>query len=44
MLTLNPGLISKKVHRVNAFNQEARLKEYIEMNTDLRTNAKNDFK
>ena len=43
MLTLNHGLISKKVHRVNAFNQEARLKEYIDMNTDLRTNAKNDF-
>ena len=42
MLTLNYGLISKKVHRVNAFNQEARLKEYIDMNTDLRTNAKND--
>ena len=40
---LNHGLILKKVHRVIHFNQEARLKPYIEMNTKLRTEAKNDF-
>ena len=40
---LNHGLILKKVHRVIQFNQEAWLKPYIEMNTKLRTEAKNDF-
>ena len=39
----NHGLIFKKVHRVIQFNQEAWLKPYIEMNTKLRTEAKNDF-
>ena len=33
----------KNVHRVIQFNQEAWLKSYIEMNTKLRTKAKNDF-
>ena len=33
----------KKVHRVNNFNKIARLKPYIQMNTDLRKKAKNDF-
>ena len=33
----------KKVHRVIQFNQEAWLKPYIEMNTKLRKEAKNDF-
>ena len=37
------GLILKKVHKVIRFNQEARLKEYIDMNIDLRKQAKNDF-
>ena len=33
----------KKVHTVIEFNQETLLKEYIDMNTKLRKNAKNDF-
>ena len=40
---LNYRLSLKKVHRVIQFNQEAWLKPYIEMNTKLRTEAKNDF-
>ena len=40
----NHGLILKKVHRVIQFNQEAWLKPYIDMNTELRKQAKNDFK
>ena len=41
---LTDGLILKKVHRVTQLNQEAWLKQYIDMNTKLRTEAKNDFK
>ena len=33
---LNHGLILKKVHNVTQFNQETWLKEYIDMNTELR--------
>ena len=40
---LDHGLILKKVHRVIQFNQEAWLKEYIDMNIELRKQAKNDF-
>ena len=40
---LNHGLTLKKVHRVIQFNQEAWLKEYINMNTELTKEAKTDF-
>ena len=40
---LNHGLVLKKVHRMIKFNQNAWLKPYINMNTDLRKKAKNDF-
>ena len=40
---LNHGLIPQKVHRVIQFNEKAWLKPYIDMNTKLRTKAKNDF-
>ena len=41
---LNHGLKLKKVHRIIEFNQEAWLKPYIDMNTELRKVAENDFK
>ena len=40
---LNHGLKLKKNHRVIEFNQEAWLKPYTDMNTELRKAAKNDF-
>ena len=40
---LNHGLIFKKVQRVIQFYQKAWLKPYIDMNTELRKKAKNDF-
>ena len=40
---LNHGLILKKAHKVIEFNQNAWLKSYININTDLRKKAKNDF-
>ena len=40
---LNHRLILRKVHRVIQFNQKAWLKPYIDMNTKLRTEVKNDF-
>ena len=35
---LNLGLVFKKVPRLIKFNQEATLKHYINMNTELRKN------
>ena len=40
---LNHGLILKDVHRIFKSNQEAWLKPYIDVNTKLRTEAKNEF-
>ena len=40
---LNHGLKFKKIHRAIEFNQEAWLKPYIDMNTEIRKAAKNDF-
>ena len=40
---LNHGLKFKKIHRIIEFNQEAWLKPYIDMNTELRKLARNDF-
>ena len=41
---LSHGIKLKKVHRVIEFEQEAWLKKYIYLNTDLRTKATNEFK
>ena len=40
---LGHGLKLKKLHRIIEFNQDAWLKPYIDMNTELRKLAKNDF-
>ena len=40
---INHRLELTKVHRIIEFDQEAWLKPYIDMNTDLRKQAKNDF-
>ena len=40
---LDHRLILKKVHRVIQFNLKAWLKKYIDMNTELRKQAKKDF-
>ena len=41
---VNKELVLKNVPRVIRLNQNAQLKPYIDMNTDLRKKAKNDFK
>ena len=40
---VNHGLKFKIVHRIIEFNQKAWLKLYIDMNTELRKVADNDF-
>ena len=40
---LNHESVLKKVYGVNKFNQNAWLKQYIDMNTDLRKKIKEDF-
>ena len=40
---LNHGLKLKRVHRIIEFSQKARLKPYIDMNTELRKFTKDDF-
>ena len=40
---LDHGLKLREVHRVIEFDQEAWLKEYIDVNTELRKKATNDF-
>ena len=40
---LKHGLVLERIHRAIEFNQSAWMKEYIDFNTKLRTEAKNDF-
>ena len=40
---INHGIELTKVHRTSEFDQEAWIKPYIDMNTDLRKQAKNGF-
>ena len=36
---LNRGMVLKKIHKLIELNQNARLKPYVYMNTDLRKKA-----
>ena len=40
---LNHSLVLRKVYRVIKFNQNALLKQYIDVNTDLRRKEKHNF-
>ena len=40
---LDNGLVSKNVHKVIKFNPHAYQKPYVDLNTDLRKETKNDF-
>ena len=40
---LDDGIILKKVYKLIQFSQEAWLKEYIDINTELKKQAKSDF-
>ena len=40
---LKHGLVLERIHRAIEFKQSARMKEYIDFNTKLRTAATNDF-
>ena len=40
---LKHGLVLERIHRAIEFKQSAWMKEYIDFNTKLRTEAKNDF-
>ena len=41
--TLNHGLVLKKLHRIIKFNQNAWLKPYVDINTNLKKKQKNGF-
>ena len=41
--TLNHGFVLKKVRRLITFNQKTWLKQYIDINSDLRKKSKDDF-
>lgn len=42
-LALQQGLVLKRIHRALQFHQSSWLKPYIQLNTDMRTKATNEF-